>query len=325
MMRSFSFGKLKKAKLSVSSPTEKESHVLETVSDGKLVEGTVHDYYRDMTWLADAMNIREVDRDFLIHQRLLETARVLPEIDFMLMMLRIAPFYSFSRIDKFRSAVAHFQLRLKEERGLQWSQTKSFRRDFAGLTGLCERPGVRGAILDMHLEQLINFTMALGQCDYAWGFIVGHAALIRHSELMRLTADCVAFPPLGATVLRIVGGKGQHHEGADEDHGLPDGEDFVRAEGRDDVRETLELLVSLANGKEGLLFPKWNRKVANDIIRQCAEARGWTKKVQWSFHCLRHGKCAQMKLDGVDLAERMLRGRWKTRAVCEDYSKINAE
>jgi len=315
---------MRKASLHASNPSEKEEEQLGTVSDGRLVSGTVHDYYRDMSWLADAIHVRDVDENFPAHERLKYAARLLGEKEFLLMMLRIAPYYSFSRIDKFRSAVAHFQLRLKGEGHLMWTQTKSFTRDLKGLTAICQRPGTRGAILYAHLNVLLEYTANVGFPEYVWGFIVAHAALLRHTELMKLAADCVVFPDRGAPVLRIVGGKGDRHDMAeDEEHGLPEGEQFVRADGEHDVPGTLRLLLSLSKG--GLLFPTWNRHVANKIIQECAQAHHWPDKVKWSFHCLRHGKCAQMKMDGVDLAERMLRGRWKSRDVCEDYSKVNGE
>jgi len=319
--------KMKNAALSAGAPAKGERLHLETISDAHLAPDTIVDYYRDAGFLADAIGYRQLEGE-PVNVRLDIMTQRLSQKTFLLMMMRIAPYYSVSRLEKFEAAVAHFQQRyLKVARGFpleaKWTQLKEFSRDFAGVKTLCLRGESRGAILLPMKDQLVRYALGKGHVMYAWGYAIAYDGLLRHGDVEDLTVDCIVpSEDEGPVVLTIIGGKGDKGPSTDERHGIADEVQYVRIQSTEAKSMCKILKMRHLQGAE-LVFRGWKRHVANALIQECAGAHGWSTKLRWSFHCLRHGHAAQMKMDGIDVGERMLRGRWKSKQVCEHYSRIN--
>jgi len=318
---------MKNAQLSAGAASKGERKHLETISDAMLAPETITDYYRDAGFLADAMGYRKLEGE-PENVRLDIMAQRLSQKTFLLMMMRIAPYYSASRLEKFAAAVAHFQHRyLKVARGFppeaKWTQLKEFARDFAGIRTLCLRGESRGAILLPMKDQLVMYALSKGYVMYAWGYAVAYDGLLRHGDVEDLTGECIVpNEGEGHVILTIIGGKGDKGPATDELHGVADEVQYVRIQSTEAKSMCRIMKMRQLAGSERV-FRGWKRHVANSLIQECAVAHGWSAKLRWSFHCLRHGHAAQMKMDGVDIGERMLRGRWKSKKVCEDYSRLN--
>jgi len=220
---------------------------------------------------------------------------------------------SASRVENFRSCVVERQVLDMPPGAHRWTQDRGFQTRFQGFLkrveaafrdaqdkGLIPKTK-RGAVTINKLEELVDFCIAKGEADYAVGFYVGYQALLRHNEISVLTRKHIRSKPKAQ--VKVEGGK-HRPEGFVE---------WVDAPGCEATFENL-------GKREGLLFPHWAEKKANELIQQCAVDKSWEEDLSWVVHCTRRGKATDLRKEGRTIVEIMERGRWRQRTVAEHYA-----
>ena len=209
---------------------------------------------------------------------------------------------SASRIENFRSAIA-FRQKADLPNKFQWSQDAGFLDAFKGLVKRANmvfrakqeageiRHTKRGSATIRKVKNIMDWCETHGEKDYGCGFWLAYHALLRHGELIDLTAAHMRHTTEGVAQIKIVGGKG-----------LPiDHVQWVTAEG-------CAQLVQELMKRRGFVFPKWDEKRANVIIQATAVAYGWDEDVRWVMHSTRRGGATDMKRDGKSIFDIMETG-----------------
>ena len=203
-----------------------------------------------------------------------------------------------------------------------WTENRGFRIRFNGLLKNAEalyREGIatgkfkqtkRGPLQEDKILELVNYCALQGEREYAGGFVVSFHALLRHEDVMKLTGDCIMFTVGGGWRLKIVEGKGR-----------PAG--HVEWISGQDCPGTLEKLSRLDRGT-ARLFPTWNQKRANELIKEAAAHFNWEYKgiphAVWVHHGCRIGKATDLYEGGMDIVDLMERGRWESKRMALHYA-----
>jgi len=237
--------------------------------------------------------------------------------------------YHESRLDKYRQAVSDQCVKFLPPNE-HWNLDRNFASKFATIKALWrdsyyrqkskrakegkKKPMeedddpddmLRGAITEEKGVQLINHLGMSQQHEMIRGVLIAHGGLLRHQELK--DADHRNFyVENGKWYLRVIGGKWRKPWEVDD----------VYIEGADQV---LAAIIQL--GGSGLVFPTWNEDAIRAEIKACAKTNGWDPSRKWDFHCLRHGKAVDNRLNGMPLEERMKRGRWNSAKTEHNYSR----
>lgn len=173
----------------------------------------------------------------------------------------------------------------------------------------------RGAIGFDKLIKVIQVSHELGHELYTAGLLLAFSACLRHTQIMTLTVSDVLFDQreVADVVLRLrSGNKGKGNA--------------ARTSYPRTAFGCKKLLgyVTQQRGDAELLFPFWDRKIANWVIKTTALKEGWDCNQTWGgVHCIRHG--ARITQDtSLDTAMKleMRKGGWKSVSACVWYSRI---
>ena len=266
---------------------------VQQLAQGAVVTGTADDRSKDWGKIQELLEVRG--------------ARAVEEEPFLAMCIALAPFYTESKLEKFRAALVWRQVE-ELEPAERFTRDERFKRRFRGCLAMCRPFAVRGAISLIKLDKLIAWLIGKGEYTYARGFSVTFWALLRHSDLTRLRGSDIEIS-MQEVLLSIIGGKGREREHAD----------VVKAT---EARQVLLTAVQVARVKgHARLFEEWEKCKANALIQQFAELDGWDASHKWSVHSLRHGSASHLKRQGVGEAERKQRGRWCDTRITEWYAR----
>jgi integrase len=260
------------------------------------VASTRVDYLRDIRILisfAKVADVAGVTQDWFLY-----FCAQLSEVD-----------YSGSRVEKFRSALVHFQkARLPPSR--RWGADEGFQRDFNGVLAMCKTARTRGAIVFDKLRQLLSL---IPDKYTGLGLWIAYSALLRHSELCELRVSHITFREVENDAVMQIAGKG--HRGTENTPCTPS-YIFVK-----DCNLSLREAVAGKHG-EDLVFPGWDKERALSLIHQAAALFEWSKDLHWVFHSLRHGMAVDLQLKGIAIWERKSRGRWNSDNVLRGYDAL---
>ena len=210
-------------------------------------------------------------------------------------------------LDKFRSAMVHFQLDLVSPENC-WTQTRAFKRRWDGvLTQAKGRVFGRGGITSARLAQLLSI---VSEAKMRVAFVLAYYALLRVGELHFLKGRDVF---AAGSDLRVVikANNGDKTHKAKRAKSAPYME--VRVPGRADLMQVL------AARPEDLLFPGWSPRKANALIKQAASHFQWDPDFMWSFHSLRHGRAEDLRQSGLSVDDLRVAGRWRSDRVALHY------
>ena len=280
--------------------------ILDKWEDGSRAKKTIEAYTRDWNLIKNWM-------------KKVETNEV-TEKAFFAAMEGLVGVYSKSRIEGYRSAMAHRQ-KLDLRADDAWTETRGFRIRFNALlkeADLKYRQGIasgkfkqtaRGPIQEDKILDLVKFCLDKGEVEYAGGFIISFHALLRHADVKKLTGECLKHSQAGWKI-KIVEGKGR-----------PPG--FVEWVDASECQATMAKL-AVKTGKEELVFPNWQEGRANDLIQECALKNDWRydgiPHAVWVHHGCRIGKATDCYEGGMDVRDLMERGRWDSERMALHYA-----
>ncbi|CUG04532.1 Hypothetical protein, putative [Bodo saltans] len=114
-----------------------------------VLPGTQSDYLRDIHILFKLCEIKKI--------------KELREDEFLMVMMEYADAgYSVSRVEKFRAAVAHYQVTELIE-SARWTRDEGFKKRFKGLLSLCATSRLRGGITVVKLREYLPLLSLVGQ------------------------------------------------------------------------------------------------------------------------------------------------------------------
>ena len=214
---------------------------------------------------------------------------------------------SAASLDKFRSAMVHFQTDLMSPDAC-WTQTRRFKRRWEGVLSQAKgRVFGRGGITLPRLAQLVSMT-TLPKMKVA--FVLAYYALLRVGEVGYLKGrDVFAAGPDLRVVVKAKEGDKTHK--AKRAKTVPYTE--VRVPGRADLMQVL------STKPDVLLFPGFSPRLANRIIKEAASRFSWDPDFLWSFHSIRHGRAEDLRQQGVSLNDLRVAGRWRSDQVALHY------
>ena len=247
-----------------------------------------------------------------------ERIQDLKEEIFFACMERLIGLVSMSRIENYRSATA-FRQKLDIEEGeasggSKWTQNDGFLIRFGGLLTRADevyrrlqasghiKKTKRGAATIGKIGETLDHCQEVGATEYGMGIWLAYNALLRHKELEGLTNESFLIGTDGVAQVRIVDGKGRK-KGTIEWVPAPDCAQLVKA----------------LMKRNGLSFPTWDEKRANELIQETAVLHGWELDLHWVMHSVRRGMATDMRQGGM-IREIMEKGRWKSEQVALDYA-----
>jgi hypothetical protein len=173
----------------------------------------------------------------------------------------------------------------------------------------------RGEISGNRLDQLCEFLTKRGEVgkELALACSVMYDCTLRPRDVKQLSPLHVVTArendePLYVMSVRKATVKSQDKLGKYEAHPIM-------------AKEAVPILEEMgATNSRERLFPNWNRRVVNRLIKECATLHGWSPMYQWCAHGIRHGAATRELKELWDLIGKRC-GAWRGR-VAEDYAGL---